>query len=100
MNTRGLPCVHRWSEKSGRRSRRPLGWLAQKLPWGSNTVSTRLLTLLLAALWSSSLWACTPTVQVQAPSEPITINLNIKHEITIKVDKDLEDLFEDDDELF
>lgn len=42
--------------------------------------------------------ACTPTVQVTA-SEPITINLNVKieHEIRIKVDKELDDLFEDED---
>ena len=45
--------------------------------------------------------ACTPTIKV-ATDEPITINLNvnIKHEILVKVDKDLDDLFEDDSELF
>jgi hypothetical protein len=45
---------------------------------------------------------CTPTIQVQAPSEPIEINLNVKieHEIRIKVDKDLEDLFEDESDIF
>ena len=45
---------------------------------------------------------CTPTIQVAAPSEPIEINLNVKieHEIRIKVDKDLEDLFEDESDLF
>jgi hypothetical protein len=63
-------------------------------------MSARVLTLLLAALWAPSLWGCAPTVKVVAPTEPITINLNIKHEITIKVDKDIEDLFEEDDELF
>jgi cation transport ATPase len=44
--------------------------------------------------------ACTPTVKV-ATDEPITINLNvnIKHEILVKVDKELDDLFADD-ELF
>lgn len=47
------------------------------------------------------LMACTPTVKV-ATDEPITINLNvnIKHEILIKVDKELDDLFSDDSELF
>ena len=47
------------------------------------------------------LGACTPTVKV-ATDEPITINLNvnIKHEILVKVDKDLDDLFSDDSELF
>lgn len=46
--------------------------------------------------------ACTPTVQVAPPSEPITINLNVKieHEIRIKVEKELEDLFSEDSELF
>jgi hypothetical protein len=46
--------------------------------------------------------ACTPTVQVQAPTEPITINLNVKieHEIRVKVDKELEDMFDEDSGLF
>ena len=45
---------------------------------------------------------CTPKVQVAAPEEPIVINLNVKieHEIRVKVDKDLENLFEENDELF
>ncbi len=49
-----------------------------------------------------SMGGCTPTIQVQAPSEPIEINLNVKieHEIRIKVDKDLEDLFEDESDIF
>ena len=44
---------------------------------------------------------CTPTVKV-ATDEPITINLNvnIKHEILVKVDKDLENLFSDKSDLF
>ena len=45
--------------------------------------------------------ACTPTVKV-ATDEPITINLNvnIKHEILVKVDKELDDIFSDDSGLF
>ena len=45
---------------------------------------------------------CTPKVQVAPPEEPIVINLNVKieHEIRVKVDKDLENLFEEEDELF
>jgi hypothetical protein len=45
---------------------------------------------------------CTPTIQVQAPSEPIEINLNVKiqHEIRIRVSKDLEDLFETEADIF
>ena len=47
------------------------------------------------------LGACTPTVKV-ATDEPITINLNvnIKHEILVKVDKELDDLFEEEGDLF
>ncbi len=39
--------------------------------------------------------ACTPTVQMEAPKEPITVNLNVKiqHEIYVKVDKDVDELF-------
>lgn len=49
-----------------------------------------------------ALCACTPKVAVEAPREPITINLNVKveHEIHVKVDRELEDLFEEEGELF
>ena len=45
--------------------------------------------------------ACTPTIKV-ATDEPITINLNvnIKHEILVKVDEELDDIFSEDSELF
>ncbi len=48
------------------------------------------------------LGACTPTVQVAAPDKPIEINMNIKieHEIRIRVDKDLDEIFDKDSELF
>ena len=41
--------------------------------------------------------ACTPTVKVEAPDKPIEINMNIniKHEILIKVEKQVEELLED-----
>ena len=46
--------------------------------------------------------ACTPTVALKAPEEPITINLNVKidHEIRLKVEKDIDQLFGDDSDLF
>jgi type IV pilus biogenesis protein CpaD/CtpE len=45
---------------------------------------------------------CRHTVQVEAPTEPITINLNIKieHEIRIKVDKELDSLVAKEDDIF
>lgn len=54
-----------------------------------------------ALLFGALLAACTPTVKV-ATDEPITINLNvnIKHEILVKVDRELDDLFSEDSELF
>lgn len=46
--------------------------------------------------------ACQPTVQLQAPSEPITINLNVRieHEIRVKVDQELDDVFAANPDLF
>jgi hypothetical protein len=56
---------------------------------------------LFAVLLAGLAGGCTPTVKV-ATDEPITINLNvnIKHEILIKVDKELDDLFSDDSDIF
>ena len=49
-----------------------------------------------------ALAACAPTVRVEAPDKPIEINLNVKieHEIRVKVDKDLDELFDEDADLF
>ncbi|MBN8432036.1 YnbE family lipoprotein [Microbulbifer salipaludis] len=57
---------------------------------------------LLLALGFTATSGCTPTVAVQAPSEPITVNLNVKieHEIRVRVDKELDDLFEDKEGIF
>ena len=46
--------------------------------------------------------ACTPTVQLAMPNEPININLNVKieHEIYIKVDKALDSMFSESSGLF
>ena len=45
--------------------------------------------------------ACTHKVQLET-KEPITININVKidHEIRVKVDKELDNIFSDDSELF
>ena len=54
-----------------------------------------LANVLVAASVSLAVGACTPTVQMAAPKEPITVNLNVKiqHEIYVKVDKDVDNLF-------
>ena len=61
-----------------------------------------LLAAVAAALVALPLLACQPKVQVEAPKEPIVINLNVKieHEIRVKVDKDLENLFEKEEGIF
>lgn len=56
----------------------------------------------IAGLLGLGLTACTPTIQVQAPDKPIEINLNVKieQEIRIKVDRELDDLFANNPDLF
>lgn len=46
--------------------------------------------------------ACSPTVKLQAPDKPIEINMNvnIKHEILLKVEKDVQQMFQSDKGLF
>ena len=60
----------------------------------------RSLIIALTALFVTS--ACTPTVRVEAPSEPITINLNVKieHEIRLKVEQELDEILTEDSGLF
>ena len=63
-------------------------------------MSAQKLAGIFASMWFLSLAAgCSPKVQVEAPKEPIVINMNVKieHEIRVKVDKDLDELFEDED---
>jgi hypothetical protein len=58
-------------------------------------------TYLLTAVFFG-LAGCSPTVKVQAPDKPIEINLNVKieHNIRLQVDKELEDLFSEDSDIF
>ncbi len=60
-------------------------------------VRTRAGVAIVAVLLGSLGAACTPTVQMAAPKEPITVNLNVKiqHEIYVKVDREVEELFDD-----
>ena len=68
----------------------------------TDRMGARVFFTLLAAIWIALLAACSPKVQIQAPTEPITINLNVKieHEIRVKVDQDLENLFDKEDDIF
>ena len=60
------------------------------------------IAVMLGLLASSLLVGCTPRIEVAAPKEPITINMNVKieHEIHIKVDKDVESLLKSRSDLF
>lgn len=60
------------------------------------------MTVASIALGLASVAGCTPRVAIEAPKEPITINMNIKieHEIRVKVDKDLEQVFADKEDIF
>lgn len=46
--------------------------------------------------------ACTPKVQLAAPDKPIEINLNVKidQEVRVRLDQEVEDLIEDNPDLF
>ncbi len=49
-----------------------------------------------------TLTGCSPRVEVTAPKEPITINLNVKieHEILVKVDREIDTLLNKNSDLF
>ena len=61
---------------------------------------------IIIAMTSIMLWwtGCTPKVDVQVapPQEPITINLNVKidHEVRVKIEKELDEVFSEQSELF
>lgn len=56
----------------------------------------------LPAISLLALGACTPTVKIEAPDKPIEINLNIRIEqqVRVKIDRELDDVFRDNPELF
>ncbi|HHZ87706.1 MAG TPA: YnbE family lipoprotein [Chromatiaceae bacterium] len=59
-------------------------------------------TLLALLVGGLLLAGCSPTVKVVVPDKPIEINLNIniQHEIRVKVDKEIDDLIAEDSGLF
>jgi hypothetical protein len=63
---------------------------------------TRTFPLFHLAAMALLIGACSPTVRIEAPEKPIEINmtLNIKHEILVKVEKDVQELFDSDKGLF
>lgn len=51
---------------------------------------------------SLCLFGCSPTVSLQAPEKPLEINLNVKidHQISVKVDKELETVMKENEGIF
>lgn len=49
-----------------------------------------------------ALAACAPTVALQAPDKPLEINLNVKvdHQISVKIDKQLDELMKNNEGIF
>lgn len=63
---------------------------------------TRLTAVTAFGLCALLISGCTPRVEVAVPQEPITINLNVKieHEIQVKVNREIDELFDENSELF
>ncbi|UZJ38825.1 YnbE family lipoprotein [Prosthecochloris sp. SCSIO W1103] len=57
---------------------------------------------MIGLLCSIALISCKPTVKVEAPEKPITINMNIKidHEIRVRLDKDIENMLDERTDIF
>jgi len=69
--------------------------MEESMPQHSRVIGLLGLSALLLA-------ACSPTVKLQAPDKPIEINMtvNIKHEILLKVEKEVQQMFQSDKGLF
>lgn len=69
-------------------------------PMRKTSAVTRKLIFAFSALSVAS--ACSPTVRLEAPREPITINLNVKidQEVRVKLDREVEDLISSNPDIF
>jgi hypothetical protein len=67
---------------------------------GARPASRR--AVMATALALAGMSACTPTIRFAAPSEPITINLNVKidQEVRVRLDKEIEDLIANNPDAF
>jgi hypothetical protein len=63
---------------------------------------SRATTTALVGLVFLGVAGCSPSVKIEAPDKPIVINLNVKieQEVRIRVEKDLESLFESKEKIF
>jgi len=56
--------------------------------------------LALVALGGLAAAACTPTVQLKAPEEPITINLNIQADVRVRIEEAAQQDIESNPDIF
>ena len=72
------------------------------MPMDGTTSHYGVRTLVSAVLLALLVGGCQPTVKVEAPTEPITINLNIKldADIRLKVEQEAEAVIESNPDIF
>ena len=58
--------------------------------------------ILVTSATIATLIGCTPTVKVEAPDKAIVVNmnLNIEHTVKVQIQRDLEDTFKKNPDLF
>lgn len=56
----------------------------------------------LPVIMAFTMVACAPTIKLQAPDKPIEINLNVKieQEVRVRLEKEIEDLIDQNPDLF
>lgn len=61
-----------------------------------------MIRLLFVLIFAQLVFGCAPTVSLQAPDKPLEINLNVKidHQISVKVDKQLDDVMSKNKDIF
>ncbi len=62
----------------------------------------RIMSGVIFSLVAGWLSACTPTVRLEVPDKPIVINLNVKieQEVRIKLEKGVEEVVEENPDIF
>lgn len=75
----------------------PQGEAGGRAHYGRGLALRNLMLAGLAALLAA---ACTPTVKLQAPDEPITINLNIQADVRVRIEEAAQQDIESNPDIF
>ena len=74
-------------------------WIVwRRLDWPA--VSAKAGGVAVSALAATAIVACTPTVKVEAPKEPITINLNIQADVRVTLEEKAKEDIADNPDVF